>query len=654
MNAGATRNGRSPRDSAEAHAFWRAAALILLFNVLLVAWMLLKPGGDRVAAVVLNAAGFVGPLLVLPLCFGGLLRPMWRREASRTDNQPTVITGQRWAPILLGMGIICWIFAQMLFTYYDLVLHQAPPFPSLADVGYLSLYPFFLLGILVLPARPIPVASRMRIALDGLMIMTAAVTFSWYFILGPVVQQGTETTLAKVVSVAYPLADIVLVACLAILALRPGERALRRAVYVLALGMGSLVVLDSIYAYRTLNETYVTGTMWDFGWPGAYMLIALGAFAVQLAPPAEASPDETLLARQGVWRSLVPYALVPAVGVLVFYAWRHSAESGSLAAGVYLGGVLLVGLVLLRQVFTIVENTRLYNRLQGTYLEMEKKEAEVRRLNADLEKRVAERTRQLKRAMAKRHQEAQERQRIEQDLRVARSIQQASLPTEVPTLKGWQLAPYYHSAREVGGDFYDFHLLSEGKLGLAVGDATGKGVPAALVMSTTCGMLRLAAQGLSTPAEMLQRVNDALFPNIPPNMFVTCFYTILDPERGSLTFANAGHDLPYLRRRGGGCEELRARGMPLGLMPGMSYEEKEIELDQGEAALFYSDGLVEAHDPRGEMFGFPRLRELVSEHAEERPLGDFLLEQLYSFVGDGWEQEDDITLLTLKRSASLS
>jgi len=354
MNAGATRNGRSPRDSAEVYAFWRAAALILLFNVLLVAWMLLKPGGDRVAAVVLNAAGFVGPLLVLPLCFGGLLRPMWRREASRTDNEPTVITGQRWAPILLGMGIICWIFAQMLFTYYDLVLHQAPPFPSLADVGYLSLYPFFLLGILLLPARPVPIASRTRLALDGLMIMTAAVTFSWYFILGPVVQQGTETTLAKGVSIAYPLADIVLIACLAILALRPGERALRRAVYVLALGMGSLVVLDSIYAYRILNETYVTGTMWDFGWPGAYMLIALGAFAVQLAPPAEASPDETLSARQGVWRSLLPYALVPAVGVLLFYAWRHSAESGSLAAGVYLGGVLLVGLVLLRQVFLVL------------------------------------------------------------------------------------------------------------------------------------------------------------------------------------------------------------------------------------------------------------------------------------------------------------
>jgi serine phosphatase RsbU (regulator of sigma subunit) len=653
MNAGATRDGRSPRDSADTHAFWRAAGFILLFNVLLIAWMILKPGGDRVAAVVLNAAGFVGPLLVLPLCFGGLLGPMWRREASRINKQPTVITGQRWAPILLGLGIICWIFAQMLFTYYDLVLHQAPPFPSLADIGYLSLYPFFLLGILLLPARPVPVASRTRLALDGLMIMTAAVTFSWYFILGPVVQQGTETTLAKVVSIAYPLADIVLVVCLVILALRPGEHALRRAVYVLALGVGSLVVLDSIYAYRTLNETYVTGTMWDFGWPGAYMLIALGAFAVRLAPAAAASPDEALSARQGMWRSLLPYALVPAVGVLVFYAWSHSAGSGSLAAGVYLGGVLLVGLVLLRQVFTIFENTRLYNRLQGTYQEMEKKEEEVRRLNKDLEKRVAERTEQLKSAMAKQQQEAQERQRIEQDLRVARSIQQASLPTEVPELQGWQLAPYYHSAREVGGDFYDFHLLSEGRVGLAVGDATGKGVPAALVMSTTCGMLRLAAQSLSSPAEMLQRVNEALYPYIPPNMFVTCFYAILDPRSGSLTFANAGHDLPYLHRNGD-CEELRARGMPLGLMPGMSYEQKEIFLHAGEAALFYSDGLVEAHDPKGEMFGFPRLRGLVAKHGEESSLGDFLLKELYTFTGEGWEQEDDITLLTLRRSRSRS
>jgi steroid delta-isomerase-like uncharacterized protein len=243
------------------------------------------------------------------------------------------------------------------------------------------------------------------------------------------------------------------------------------------------------------------------------------------------------------------------------------------------------------------------------------------------------------------------RQSTEQELRVARSIQRASLPKEVPSLEGWQISPFYRPAREVGGDFYDFHPLSEGRLGLVVGDATGKGVPAALVMSTTCGMLRLAAQSSSSSGEMLERVNETLFPYIPSNMFVTCFYAILDSKSGSLTYANAGHDLPYLCRNGE-AEELRARGMPLGLMPGRGYEEKKTILEAGESAFFYSDGLVEAHDPKGEMFGFPRLRALLAEHAEEGSLGDFLMEELYSFVGEGWEQEDDITLLTLRRAAA--
>jgi serine phosphatase RsbU (regulator of sigma subunit) len=245
------------------------------------------------------------------------------------------------------------------------------------------------------------------------------------------------------------------------------------------------------------------------------------------------------------------------------------------------------------------------------------------------------------------------RQSIEQELRLARSIQQAFLPEEVPTLEGWQISPLYQPAREVGGDFYDFHLLPDGKLGLVVGDATGKGVPAALVMSTTCGMLRAVSQALdsSSPGEMLQRVNEALVPSIPANMFVTCFYAILDPKSGSLSYANAGHDVPYLHRNSA-AEELRARGMPLGLMPGMGYEEKQTILEAGEAALLYSDGLVEAHDPKGEMFGFPRLRALIAEYGEQRLLGDFLLEELYYFVGEGWEQEDDITLLTLRRSAA--
>src|SRR5918995_619640 len=173
-------------------------------------------------------------------------------------------------------------------------------------------------------------------------------------------------------------------------------------------------------------------------------------------------------------------------------------------------------------------------------------------------------------------QEERVRERIEQELLVARRIQQASLPKEVPPLEGWEISPHYRPAREVGGDFYDFFELEDGRLGVVVGDATGKGVPAALMAEATSNMLRALAHGLGTssPGEVLERVNETLLARIPPHTFVTCFYAILDPESGSLSYANAGHDLPYLHTNGD-AEELRARGMPLSLMPGMGYEEKE-------------------------------------------------------------------------------
>jgi serine phosphatase RsbU (regulator of sigma subunit)/predicted ester cyclase len=247
--------------------------------------------------------------------------------------------------------------------------------------------------------------------------------------------------------------------------------------------------------------------------------------------------------------------------------------------------------------------------------------------------------------------EARERERIEQELQVARRIQQELLPEATPQLDGWRIAAYYGPAREVGGDFYDFLKLEDGRLGLVVGDATGHGMPAALVMATTRGMLRAVVQSVESPGEVLARVNEALAADIPPSTFVTCFYGVLDPEHGHLRYANAGHNLPC-RRHDGQAEELRARGMPLGLMPGISYEEKEAVLEVGDSTLFYSDGLVEAHDPNGEMFGFPRLRRLVAEHAEESSLVDFLMDELRSITGDGWEQEDDITLVTLRRLAA--
>ena len=248
------------------------------------------------------------------------------------------------------------------------------------------------------------------------------------------------------------------------------------------------------------------------------------------------------------------------------------------------------------------------------------------------------------------------RERIEQELRIARLIQQTLLPKTLPELPGYKLSAFYRPAREVGGDFYDFLELQDSRLGLVVGDVTDKGVPAALVMATTRTVLRATATRLLSPGEVLKRANDVIVTDIPPNMFITCLYAILDPHSGRLVYANAGHDLPYRRKPGLGqdAEELRARGMPLGLLPEMSYEEKETVLERGESILFYSDGLVEAHDPQREMFGIPRLRALVAEHAEKESLVDTLVKELYFFVGEGWEQEDDITLLTLRRSAARS
>jgi serine phosphatase RsbU (regulator of sigma subunit) len=242
-----------------------------------------------------------------------------------------------------------------------------------------------------------------------------------------------------------------------------------------------------------------------------------------------------------------------------------------------------------------------------------------------------------------------EHERIEQELRTASEIQHTFLPKDVPAIRGWQLVAYYQSAREVGGDFYDFLPFADGRLGLVIGDVAGKGIPAALVMTATRTMLRTAAQETASPGEIFARANELLYAEIPSKMFVTCFYAILDPASGLMRYANAGHDLPY-RRCNEGVSEVRATGMPLGLMPGSRYEEHEVTIASGESILFYTDGLVEAHNPRREMFGFPRLKTLLAEHSDGTSLFNLLLSELKSFTGEAWEQEDDITMVTLQRT----
>jgi anti-sigma regulatory factor (Ser/Thr protein kinase) len=219
-------------------------------------------------------------------------------------------------------------------------------------------------------------------------------------------------------------------------------------------------------------------------------------------------------------------------------------------------------------------------------------------------------------------------------------------------LVGWQVAAYYQPAQEIGGDFYDFLYFPDGRVGFVIGDVTDKGIPAALVMAATRTLLRTVAQRLVSPGQVLERVNDLLCPDIPPKMFVTCLYALLNPSSGHLQYANAGHNLPCLRTISG-IIELRATGMPLGLMPGMRYEEKDVTISSNESVLFYTDGLVEAHNSADDMFSGSRLRKLVVDYpASGAALIDFLLAELTRFTGADWEQEDDVTLVTLERVPS--
>jgi serine phosphatase RsbU (regulator of sigma subunit)/anti-sigma regulatory factor (Ser/Thr protein kinase) len=247
--------------------------------------------------------------------------------------------------------------------------------------------------------------------------------------------------------------------------------------------------------------------------------------------------------------------------------------------------------------------------------------------------------------------EARDRERLDQELKVAQIIQQQFLPDDLPDLPTWHVAAFYRPARTIGGDFYDFISMPDGRVMVVVGDVTDKGVPAALVMASTHALLRETGSRLSSPGEVLARVNDLLCTDIPAHMFVTCLVLVIDSDTGHVEFANAGHNLPYVRALDGTVRELRATGMPLGLMPGLSYDEATATIAPGEQVLLYSDGLTEQHNPAGEMFGFDRTAEVVGKAGSAAELADLCVSELHAFTGPDVEQEDDITMVALERAA---
>jgi serine phosphatase RsbU (regulator of sigma subunit) len=258
-------------------------------------------------------------------------------------------------------------------------------------------------------------------------------------------------------------------------------------------------------------------------------------------------------------------------------------------------------------------------------------------------------------------QETVERERLEREMQLAREIQTAFLPQQLPELPGWDLQVYWRPAREVGGDFYDFFDLPGDRLGLVIADVADKGMPAALFMTLVRTLVRATVQVLDSPAKVVERVNDLLVPDATRGMFVTLVYAVLDLKTGRLKAANAGHNPPLLLHRPCRFERLGRGGMALGVEAGARTQSHSYTLEPGELLVMYTDGVTEAFSPEGEMFGEGRLLTAIeetvrcdrslaqTEKLSARVLLDAIDHEVIDFIGDTVPY-DDLTLVVLKRA----
>jgi hypothetical protein len=345
-------------------ALWKSALLILTLAGLFASYLLFKPGGSSphlvrfVDNIIQGLLEGVGLLLTLPLFLHGTGRTR-QRNVSFAERVAHARIGQRWVPLLLGLGILSYVIGQVIWTYNENIVHLTVLFPSWADAGYLGSYPFILLALLLLPTHPLPANTRTRIALGSLAIMVVVTTFSWYIILGPTILQGADTVLGQVIGTAYPLATLVLIFCLLLLVIHSHDSAIRLVALILGLAFIIIVLTDSIYDYQELHNMYATGTLLDVGWPLGYMLVGLGARALRVIRasrplPAGASEEGPVqpVPAWPFWQSLLPFLVLPALIALLGYTIAHDPLN-PLQEGVFLGTAAFMGLLLLRQIVVI-------------------------------------------------------------------------------------------------------------------------------------------------------------------------------------------------------------------------------------------------------------------------------------------------------------
>jgi len=248
------------------------------------------------------------------------------------------------------------------------------------------------------------------------------------------------------------------------------------------------------------------------------------------------------------------------------------------------------------------------------------------------------------------------RQRLEEELAIGRQIQLSLLPARFPEIRGWEFAAVYRAARQVGGDLYDFITSSDdpGHVSIVIADVTGKGIPAALFMAFSRTIIRAESRTGRSPAALLQQVNQFILQDIHYRLFLSAFYAMLESDSGRLVYANGGHDRPLWRHAGSGeIETLSAAGLLLGVFQNVRLEEREITVAPGDLLIFYTDGVTEARNASGELFGEERLRETIAAAPASNAgeLVDAVVTAVEDFT-DATPQIDDFTLVVVKRHES--
>jgi phosphoserine phosphatase RsbU/P len=249
---------------------------------------------------------------------------------------------------------------------------------------------------------------------------------------------------------------------------------------------------------------------------------------------------------------------------------------------------------------------------------------------------------------ARLHKDAIEKERIERELELAAAIQRQILPRDVPIVAGLEIAARNLPTRQVGGDYFDFFPLSGGRLAFLVADVSGKGVPAALLVSTVHAAVHLQIDDAKTVAELISRVDRHLQKYAATRKFLTCFFGLFEPETGTLRYVSAGHNPALLRRSSGAVEQLNSTGVPLGMFPHAVWREETVRMESGDLLCVYSDGITEALDIADEEFGLDRLSRLLTTDPTAK-ICDSVFDAVSAFAGEA-PQYDDQTLLLLRRS----